>query len=129
MKLDSKYIAELSAKALYDKKGKEIVILDLQNLTSITDYFVICTSDIDLHSRALSDSVKMTLKAEDERPWHIEGYGGGAWVLLDYVNVVVHIFTPSTRNYYNLEKLWGDAPRLIMQENGEFVSESLLIES
>jgi len=77
-------------------------------LTSITDYFVICTGAVDQHVKAIVDEIDDRLRPA-EKPWHIEGYQHLSWVLMDYVNVVVHVFNPEARAYYNLERLWADA--------------------
>ncbi|MFH1214705.1 MAG: ribosome silencing factor [Candidatus Neomarinimicrobiota bacterium] len=98
-------IAEIAA----DKKARDILLLDLRQLTSITDYFVICTGEVGPHVKAIVDEIDMQLRP-DEKPWHTEGYQHLSWVLMDYVNVVVHVFNPEAREYFNLEKLWADAP-------------------
>jgi len=100
----ARHIAEVAA----DKKARDIILLDLRPLTSITDYFVICTGEVDQHIRAIVDEIDLRLRPDD-RPWHIEGRQNLSWVLMDYVNVVVHVFNPETREYFNLEKLWADA--------------------
>ncbi|MBL7137099.1 MAG: ribosome silencing factor [Candidatus Marinimicrobia bacterium] len=102
-------LAKKAAQIAFDKKAKDIFILDLRNLTSITDYFLICTGDVDLHVKAIVDEIKIKLKPET-KPWHIEGYQHLKWVLMDYVDFVVHVFQKDIRNYYNLERLWADAP-------------------
>ena len=96
---------------LQEKKGRDIVCLDVRGLTPVTDYFIICTGEVDVHIKALADGVIDGMKAQDMRPWHIEGYHEQRWVLIDYVDVVLHIFTPESRDLYELEKLWGDAKR------------------
>ncbi|MCB0756037.1 MAG: ribosome silencing factor [Flavobacteriales bacterium] len=96
---------------LREKKGKDIVTLDLRKIdTSVTDFFVLCTGDSNTHVNALAGSVEEEVrKAIKDKPWHIEGTTNGEWVLLDYVNVVVHIFQRETREHYNIEGLWADA--------------------
>jgi ribosome-associated protein len=96
---------------LQDKKGKDIVVMDLRHLSSaITDYFVISTGDSDTHIKALCDSVEDKVREElREKPWHIEGKEFKKWILLDYVSVIVHIFYLEQRKFYALEELWGDA--------------------
>jgi len=103
-------LAQAIARIADEKKARDIVLLDLRQLTSITDYFVICTGEVDQHVKAIADEIEKRLAPRD-KPWHIEGYQHQSWILLDYVDVVVHIFQPETRQYYNLEKLWADAPR------------------
>lgn len=96
---------------LREKKGKDIVTLDLRNIdTSVTDFFVLCTGDSNTHVNALAGSVEEEVrKAIGDKPWHIEGTSNGEWVLLDYVNVVIHIFQKEIREHYNIEGLWADA--------------------
>ncbi len=107
-------LAKKAAQIAFSKKAKDIAILDLRNLTSITDYFVICTGDVDVHVKAIVDEIKIKLKPE-VKPWHIEGYKHLNWVLMDYVDFVVHVFQEDIRNYYNLERLWADAPVEIVE--------------
>ena len=89
-------------------------ILKLQELSSVADYFVICSGDVDIHVKAIVDEIKRELKHEI-KPWHIEGYQHLHWVLLDYVDFVVHVFHKETRDYYNIERLWADAPTEIVE--------------
>lgn len=97
--------------SLQDKKGKDIVVMDLRHLSSaITDYFVLCTGDSDTHIKALCDSVEDKVREKlHEKPWHIEGKEFKKWILLDYISVIVHIFYHEQRKFYALEELWGDA--------------------
>ena len=99
---------ELAELAL-TKKATDIKILDLRNLTTITDFFVICTAHSDTQVKAIADAVIEGAKKIGERAWHKEGMSQKSWVLLDYIDVVVHIFLKDTREFYGLEKLWGDA--------------------
>lgn len=103
-------VAEI-VNGLQEKKGKKIVSLDLRKIDSaITDVFVLCTGDSNTHVNALAGSVEEEVrKALKDKPWHIEGTSNGEWVLLDYVNVVVHIFQAEVREHYNIEGLWADA--------------------
>ncbi len=102
----AKRVAELSL----EKKGEDVKILDLRGLTSVTDFFVIITADSERKAKAVSDFIVDELKEEGERPMHIEGLDSLHWVLIDYVDVVVHIFQPEERKFYDLESLWSDAP-------------------
>jgi ribosome-associated protein len=87
------------------------VIIDLRKLNAPTDYFVICSGSTDRHVRAIADNVVEGMKKKkNARAWHVEGHSVGSWVLIDYVNVVVHVFNAATRKFYSLETLWGDAP-------------------
>ncbi|MFO7768725.1 MAG: ribosome silencing factor [bacterium] len=109
----SRRLARRLAEAAREKKAEELVILDLRDLTSVTDFFVIGTVSTDVHARAVSEHVVEWAEEElDERPWHVEGADGErpVWILMDYVDVVVHLFHPEARDYYGLERLWGDAP-------------------
>ena len=102
----SKLAANIAQFAL-DKKAENVISLNVKNITNITDEFVICSSDTNIQVKAIADSIR---KNTDYKPVRIEGYENLNWVLLDYINVIVHIFKTSERNYYNIEKLWGDAP-------------------
>lgn len=95
-----------------DKKALDIVVLDLRGLASFTDYFLIVTGGSHRQLVTIADEIEEKLKAAKRRPSHIEGYPRGDWILMDYVDFVVHIFTPTSRAYYDLERLWGDAKRL-----------------
>ena len=105
--VSSSELAVNIAKFALDKKAENVVSLNVKNLTNITDEFVICSSDTNIQVKAIADSIR---KNTDYKPVRIEGYEHLNWVLLDYINVIVHIFKTSERNYYNIEKLWGDAP-------------------
>ena len=108
----TKQIARLAVDAILDKKGKDILVLDVAGVSGVADVFILVTGDSDLKNRAIVDSVRMKLKEEaGERPWHVEGTDHHHWVLMDYVDMVVHIFLPEKREFYELERLWGDAPR------------------
>ena len=107
---ESSHISELAVYGIQEKKGNDIIRLDLRNIhSSVADYFVICTADSDVQVKAIADAIMEGSKKEGERPWHKEGLTHKTWVLLDYVEVVVHIFLRETRSFYSLEKLWGDA--------------------
>jgi ribosome-associated protein len=108
--LESKQLADRITDLIFDKKGYDVKILDLRNLTTISDYFVICTADSDTQVKAVADAIDKVLRDEGIHLWHKEGYQALSWVLLDYVDVVVHVFKKEIREYYNIEKLWGDAP-------------------
>jgi ribosome-associated protein len=108
---DSVLISNLVVLGLQEKKGNDIARLDLRNInSSVSDYFVVCHADSSTQMRALADSVEEEVyKGSKQRPWRVEGYGNGEWILLDYVNVVVHVFKTEKREYYGIEDLWGDA--------------------
>lgn len=107
--MTSKALSRKIAALALSKKAHNIVILDLRKLTSMTDYFVICSADSDTHVRAIADEIRTGSERAGEKVWHDEGQRESTWVLLDFVNVVVHVFHKETRSFYNLEKLWGDA--------------------
>jgi len=108
---ESAYISELAIHGVQEKKGNDIVRLDLRNLnSSVTDYFVVCHADSTTQVKAIANSVEEEIyKATQQEPWRKEGLEYGEWLLLDYVNVVVHIFRTDKREYYGVEDLWGDA--------------------
>lgn len=107
--MNSKELAFKIADLILQKKGSRVIVMDLRNLTTVTDYFVICSVISDTQVKAIADFIKSETKKIDERPWHNEGIANLSWVLLDFVNVVVHIFLEDTRKFYNLEGLWADA--------------------
>jgi ribosome-associated protein len=106
--LKSQLLAQAVARLALSKKAGDIVILDLRGLTTMTDYFVVCSADSDVQIRAIAAAVDEGMQKKGAAAWHKES-GSSNWVLLDFVDVVVHIFHRSTRTFYNLEKLWGDA--------------------
>jgi len=106
---NSYQLARRAAEAALGKKAQDVIILDLKKLTAVTDYFVICSGDVDVHVEAIMDEINKALK-KDVKPWHIEGTQYLHWVLMDYVDFVVHVFQKETRNYYDIERLWADAP-------------------
>jgi len=108
--LDSKDLAYRITELIFNKKGYDVKILDLQKITSFADYFIVCSADSDTQVKAIADEIDKTLKDAGIKYWHKEGYSALSWVLLDYVDVIVHIFKKEARAFYNLEKLWGDAP-------------------
>lgn len=107
--MDSKTLAFKLAELALTKKADNIKILDLRNITTISDFFVICTGHSEPQVKAIADAILEGSKKEGEHVWHKEGTNMKSWVLLDFVDVVVHIFLRDTRNFYALEKLWGDA--------------------
>jgi ribosome-associated protein len=105
-------IARLCSEGADSKKAFDILILDLRSLTQIADYFVICSGSNTTQVSAIADGIGHTLAKEGIRYSHVEGEQDANWVLMDYGDVVVHIFEEQTRAYYSLEKLWGDSPRI-----------------
>ncbi len=109
--VDSQKIAEVIVQGIQEKKGKDIVSLDLRKISSsVSDYFIICHADSSTQVRAIADSVEHEMdKVLNEHLWHKEGQANAEWILLDYVSVVVHIFKTDKREFYGVEELWGDA--------------------
>ena len=96
-----------------DKKAIDIVALDLRGIAGYTDFFLICSGGSDRQTKAIHDGIHEGMKKEhDTLPRRVEGLSEARWILMDYLDCVVHIFTPDTRDYYRLEQLWGDVPRL-----------------
>ncbi len=108
---DSEVLTKNIIKAIQEKKGDNIACLNLKNIdASVTDYFVICDGTSNTQVNAIKDSVEEEVrKAMGEKPWHVEGTTNAEWILMDYVNVVVHIFQKETREFFNIEGLWADA--------------------
>ncbi|MFQ6038141.1 MAG: ribosome silencing factor [Candidatus Aminicenantales bacterium] len=101
-----------SLKAIQAKKGEDIVILDLRDVTSFTDYFIIMHGNSRRQNVAIYESVEKELKKKKVQPLSIEGKENAEWILMDYGTFIIHIFSPMARQYYSLEKLWADAPRV-----------------
>ena len=109
-------LAELAA----DKKAEDIVGLDMRELVSYTDWLVICTARNERQARAITDEVRLQVKREEGRlPSGVEGEGPAGWIVLDYLDCVLHVFTPEARDRYRLEELWREAPRLELETGGE----------
>jgi ribosome-associated protein len=117
--LKANQLAERAAELAWEKKGNDIIILDVKKLTDVTDFFLIVSGESDLHVKAISDYLEEKLEQEQIKVWHREGYSNLNWVLLDYVDVVVHIFRDQSRQYYQLEKLWGDARVIRIEEDAK----------
>ena len=123
MTLSPERLATTIAAHAADKKAIDIVALDLREVAGYTDFFVICSGNTDRQTKAIHDAIHLGLKKHRGLlPRRVEGLAEARWILMDYLDVVVHVFTPETRDYYRLEALWGDVPRL------EFDPEELLAE-
>lgn len=109
-------LARRIAELALEKKAEDVRLLDVHDLTSITDVFVICSGDNDLHVKAITDHILEKL-APEEKPFSTEGYENREWVLLDFIHVVVHIFHTPARQYYDLERLWQDAKVYTVEDN------------
>jgi ribosome-associated protein len=104
-------LAEHSIEAALEKRAHEVAVIDMREVSTIADFFVICTGQSDLQLKAIKNAVVERLEEEcEETPWHIEGEEHLKWIVLDYVDTVVHLFAPEQRSFYDLERLWGDAP-------------------
>jgi ribosome-associated protein len=102
--------------AALDKKAVDVVVLDLRNTPAFTDFFVLCSGLSQRQVKAVADGVEEALRAVKVRPAHVEGYDRAEWILMDFFTFIVHIFTPQTRAFYSLERLWGDAERIEVKE-------------
>jgi len=114
--LESITLANNIAELIFNKKGYNVKILDLKEVATFTDYFVICSADSDTQVKAIADEIDKSLRDSGLKSWHKEGYRALNWVLIDYVDVVVHVFKKDMREFYNLEKLWGDAPVIEVED-------------
>lgn len=111
-KINSRQKAVLAAREAYELKARDVVILDVRAFPALAEYFVICTGETKRHLRGIADRVEEAAGEQGCGVHHAEGYALGRWVLMDLNNVVVHIFEPETRDFYELERLWGDAPQV-----------------
>ena len=110
-----KQLARIIGKLALDKNAFDVHLLDLKKSSDVAKYFVIISGSVDVHVKAIADNIADGLREKGIKAWHVEGYKNLQWVLLDYVDVVVHVFQPAIREYYSLEKLWGDAPLEIIE--------------
>jgi ribosome-associated protein len=101
-----------AVQAALDKKAQNVVVLDLRGTPAFTDFFVLCSGLNQRQVKAIADAVEDVLRAASTRPAHVEGYDRADWILLDFFTFIVHVFTPQTREFYSLERLWGDAERI-----------------
>src|SRR5213593_2029228 len=116
-------IASAAAGFAADRKALDIVQLDLREIIGYTDYFVICSGRTDRQTKAIHDAIHEGMKSEHGiLPRRVEGLPGARWILMDYLDTVVHVFTPETRDFYRLEQLWGDVPRREYGPDGEPVA-------
>lgn len=124
---NSDILSKLVVKGMQEKKANEVALLNLKNVSnSIADYFVICTGTSETHLDAIADSIEKEVKEnQKQNPWHREGNQNKEWILLDYVDVVVHIFKKETRQFYNLENLWGDAEVIKIEDDQNITSNNI----
>ena len=106
----------IAAHAAGEKKATDLVLLDLRTVASFTDFFLICTGASTRQVQAISNALEETLRKKGKRPLHIEGYSSAEWILLDYGDFIVHVFSPASRRFYDLERLWRDAGRVEIGE-------------
>lgn len=111
-------LARRAAALCLDFKANDVVLLDLSTLTDMTDYFIVASGTSDTHVRSVALRLVDAMKAEGSPAHHVEGLEQGRWVLLDFVDFVVHVFHPTLRGFYQLERLWGDAPSIVLDPQG-----------
>ena len=104
--------ARRAARAALDKKAVDLAVLDVQGVSTVTDYFLVCSGRSAPHVKTIADAIREELKEDGMRPLYAEGQAESGWVLLDYGDVLMHVFLADTRAYYALERLWGDAPSI-----------------
>lgn len=120
--MTAKTLARRIAQFALTKKASDVVIVDLRAITPVTDFFIICSADSDTQVKAIADAISAGMEKLGHEAWHNEGYSHLNWVLLDYVDVVAHIFRKEIRAFYNLERLWGDAKFEYVQDKPAKVS-------
>jgi ribosome-associated protein len=114
--VDSETMAKVAAEAALSRKAQDVTLIDLRGLGSFTDFFVICTGTSDTHASGIAEIVHHAMRGEGHRLLHREGSRQAAWTLLDYVDTVVHVFTREAREFYSLERLWGEAPTTVISD-------------
>jgi len=107
-----------AVRAALDKKATDVVVLDLRGTPAFTDFFILCSGLNPRQVKAIADAIEESLRAAKVRPAHVEGYERGEWILMDFFSFIVHVFNPQTRAFYSLERLWGDAERIDLNEDG-----------
>ncbi len=120
--IKSNQLADIIGKLSLTKNAENVLSIDVRKVSSSTDYFIICSAETGLQVQAIANAVR---KGTPTKPWHIEGLKNQTWVLLDYVDVVLHIFKTQTREFYSLEKLWADAPTVEITDEPQKYSQSL----
>lgn len=119
----SDQLTSLIGKLALSKKAEKVISIDVRELTSITDFFLICSANTEIQVKAIADAIR---RGTPHKPWRFEGYENQRWILLDYVDVIAHIFKTNERNYYNLDKLWADAPLYEIVDDDKKISDSIL---
>jgi ribosome-associated protein len=105
-----------AVRAALDKKAVDVVVLDLRHTPAFTDFFILCSGQNPRQVKAIADSIEESLRGARLRPSHVEGYDRAEWILMDFFTFIVHVFSPTTREFYGLERLWGDAERIEIAE-------------
>ena len=109
---ESRELADRIAELAADKLAVDVIVIDLHDVIGYTDYFLICSGGSDRQAKAIHDGIAFGVKRDHQiTPRRVEGLGESRWILMDYLDVIVHVFTPDARDYYRLEQLWGEAPR------------------
>jgi ribosome-associated protein len=106
---------DVAVEAALERNAREPVLLDLRGLSDVTDWFLIASGDSDTHTRAIAENIMERMRESGFRPTGVEGKASATWILLDYVTLVIHVFLPRVRDYYDLERLWGDAPAVAVE--------------
>ncbi len=114
--MNSEELAQKCAKALFDKHADDVHILDLRELTDIADFFIVASANSPTHLKSLAETAEEFLDSSKVKPYHIEGMQGLHWVLVDAFDIIVHLFLPEMREYYDIESYWGDAPVVYIEE-------------
>lgn len=114
---DSRKRALLCINAALEKKAKDLVILNVREISAFADYFIICSGTSDRQVRAIADAIQEKLKLTEILPLGVEGETAGHWVLMDYDDVIIHIFIETVRTFYDLERLWSEAPRMLVSDD------------
>ena len=120
-------LAAHAVDAALDKRARDVTVMDMRGVSGVADIFVVATGSGDLQIRAIFEGVEQRIRERcGEKPWHVEGRQRQAWVLLDYVDLVVHVFNEEKRSFYDLERLWGDAPAEMVPDEGSSEDVELL---
>ena len=114
-RLNGERKVRLAAQAALAKKAGDLVVLDVHAVSSVSDYFLVCSGRSSTHLTTIVEAIRLALKEYEVRPLHAEGAPDSGWILLDYGDVLMHVFLEDTRAYYALERLWGDAPALVLE--------------
>lgn len=121
--VESEVLIDNIVEALFERKAEDVTLIDVRGLTTLTDYFIVCHANADVQIKAIADNVlDKTIEQLNEKVWRKEGLESRRWVVLDYVNVVVHVFQRDQREFYNLERMWSDAEITHLEDANDFKS-------